>query len=196
MLTKVCAGAHTRLWFALHRKRLLLPDHATTPRRRSPHTTCSQSAVAVGPNRIIVFGGTAVPFGEINSNELTEFTVADGTWRALGRLNDGEPAPMRRFGQAMVCDGHAIWVVGGTDGHEFYADVWKFDLEMLSWEWCHPGVVGDDDPFVPQGRCETTPTPFEIRPCRHSSSGRAHLTRPRLFPDTATKQFFTGQTFL
>jgi hypothetical protein len=112
-----------------------------------------------------------VPFGEINSNELTEFTVADGTWRALGRLNDGEPAPMRRFGQAMVCDGHAIWVVGGTDGHEFYADVWKFDLEMLSWEWCHPGVVGDDDPFVPQGRCETTPTPFEIRPCRHSSSG-------------------------
>eukprot|EP00035_Acanthoeca_spectabilis_P030333 m.8971 g.8971 ORF g.8971 m.8971 type:complete len:451 (-) comp4125_c0_seq1:808-2160(-) len=119
-----------------------------------PMTTCSQSAVAVGANRILVFGGTAVPFGERNSNQLVQFTISDGTWRPLSKIADGEPAPSRRFGQAMVCDGRSVWVVGGTDGHEFYADVWRFDLEMLTWEPCHLGArsVDDDNPSVPYGR--------------------------------------------
>eukprot|EP00038_Savillea_parva_P010673 m.191912 g.191912 ORF g.191912 m.191912 type:complete len:449 (-) comp18490_c0_seq1:106-1452(-) len=126
-------------------------------RGQIPEMTCSQSAVTIGANRILVFGGTGVPFGELNSNRLTEFNVSEGVWRELGPMNvdaDETPIPSPRFGQAMVTDGFSVWVVGGTDGHVFYADVWRFDLEAGAWEQCHSGQGDplDDDNFAPEGR--------------------------------------------
>ena len=44
------------------------------------------------------------------------------------------PHPSARFGQAMVSDGvKTLWVVGGTNGHMFFNDVWMFDVETMKW---------------------------------------------------------------
>ena len=70
----------------LHPRYCPAAGHACLRARCSPVTTCSQSAVAIGHGQILLFGGTAFPFGEINSNELFLFSTHDNTWRRVSSL--------------------------------------------------------------------------------------------------------------
>eukprot|EP00047_Mylnosiga_fluctuans_P015391 m.45820 g.45820 ORF g.45820 m.45820 type:complete len:389 (-) comp5898_c0_seq2:2893-4059(-) len=100
----------------------------------SPVTSCSQSAVIVG-NKFYLFGGTGVPFGVVNSGDLYCCDLTTLEWSILAAENS--PAP--RFGQSMVAGpDNCLYVFGGTDGHIFYDDLYRFDIEHRSWERVRP----------------------------------------------------------
>lgn len=82
-----------------------------------PAATCSQSAVLVH-DKILFFGGTTVPFGTMNANDVTMFSLATNTWTTIDVVGD-KPSP--RFGQAVALDAtkENLWVIGGTDGHTY-----------------------------------------------------------------------------
>lgn len=100
-----------------------------------PMQTCSQSGVAdPRRHRLLVFGGTAVPFGIHNSNDLHGYDFVTGKWARITPTTDLQPAP--RFGQSLVLmpDGSKLFLIGGTDGHTFFRDLWWFDLDTLQWQ--------------------------------------------------------------
>eukprot|EP00041_Stephanoeca_diplocostata_P039714 m.1637554 g.1637554 ORF g.1637554 m.1637554 type:complete len:528 (-) comp25943_c0_seq1:379-1962(-) len=103
-----------------------------------PVATCSQSAVLF-KDSILFFGGTTVPFGTVNANDVTMFSLTTSTWTTVDIVGD-PPSP--RFGQAVALDAakENLWVIGGTDGHSFFNDVWRLDLQSWTWECCEIGA--------------------------------------------------------
>lgn len=75
-----------------------------------------------------------VPFGAFTDNTLSVCDLSARHWSTLAPR--GGVGPSKRFGQTMIhsASGNCIFVFGGTDGHEFYNDLFRFDLETLMWE--------------------------------------------------------------
>ncbi|EDQ85615.1 uncharacterized protein MONBRDRAFT_29126 [Monosiga brevicollis MX1] len=93
----------------------------------------SQSAVAVG-YEIWIYGGTEYPFGVNNARDLHYIDVRVGEWHTISHEID--QCPLARFGQSMVYDAaqECFWIFGGTQGTQFYNDLWRFDLATRTWE--------------------------------------------------------------
>lgn len=102
----------------------------------APTATCSQSAVLIG-KEIIMFGGTGLPFGLHNDNDIHVFDISSQSWRLVEP--EGDLRPVGRFGQSVVYDSkrHSLWMYGGTEGLEFHNDVWVFDLSKKQWKQIH-----------------------------------------------------------
>jgi N-acetylneuraminic acid mutarotase len=98
---------------------------AAGPAARWDHTLSADPETG----RLILFGGrdaNGAPF-----SDTWTYSVTDEVWEALPAAG-----PSARFGQAVTVDpaARALWLFGGqADGATFFNDVWRFDLDTLTW---------------------------------------------------------------
>lgn len=95
------------------------------PAARWDHTLSADADTG----RLVLFGGrdaAGAPFGD-----TWVYSPEANTWEATPSAG---PAP--RFGQAVAVDAanRALYLFGGqADGATFFNDVWRFDLDTLTW---------------------------------------------------------------
>lgn len=94
-----------------------------------PSELASHAALLL-QDKILVYGGTGVPFGEQISNKLYVLNVRTRHWSLVPTMGD---LPYQQYGQAMCYHEGHIYVVGGTTGFEYSMDVHRLSLTDLSW---------------------------------------------------------------
>lgn len=107
----------------------------------------ASTAVILRRNNLIIFGGTAVPFGESCSNRLYICDIENGDIRKL-EANGSMPSP--QYGQALICHEHYLYTVGGTTGYGYTCDIHRFDLKTGKWETVY--LCSGADEMEPPGR--------------------------------------------
>ncbi|MEQ2190611.1 hypothetical protein XENOCAPTIV_002017 [Xenoophorus captivus] len=127
------------------------------------------SAVLHG-NNLLVFGGTGIPFGENNSNDIH---VCNVQYRRWNLLNCKGKKPNKIYGQvsflsssvccvlpfffakdssgvllfqAMVIINGYLYVFGGTTGYLYSTDLHRLDLSTREWTHLKPKNVPSDLP--------------------------------------------------
>lgn len=98
-----------------------------------PSELASHAAILQG-DRLLVYGGTAVPFGERISNKLYECKIHKCEWTLL--RTEGDP-PQEQYGQAICFHEGALYVVGGTTGFDYSMDVHRLSFPDLTWKRLH-----------------------------------------------------------
>ncbi|VDM52774.1 unnamed protein product [Angiostrongylus costaricensis] len=88
-------------------------------------------------NHIILFGGTAVPFGMSTSSSVHLISFYDDSNSLLSRVLPVEGEKLATYGHAMLqgSDPNTFYVIGGTTGHNFFLDVDKLAYENGKWTW-------------------------------------------------------------
>ncbi|XP_015259031.1 PREDICTED: kelch domain-containing protein 10-like [Cyprinodon variegatus] len=99
-----------------------------------PTELASMSAVFHG-NNLLVFGGTGIPFGENNSNDVH---VCNVQYRRWNLLNCKGKKPNKVYGQAMVIINGYLYVFGGTTGYLYSTDLHRLDLSTREWTHLKP----------------------------------------------------------
>ncbi|KAK5614491.1 Kelch domain-containing protein 10 [Crenichthys baileyi] len=107
-----------------------------------PTELASMSAVLHG-NNLLVFGGTGIPFGENNSNDVH---VCNVQYRRWNLLNCKGKKPNKIYGQAMVIINGYLYVFGGTTGYLYSTDLHRLDLSTREWTHLKPKNVPSDLP--------------------------------------------------
>ncbi|XP_068224111.1 kelch domain-containing protein 10-like [Palaemon carinicauda] len=95
-----------------------------------PEELASHSAVQLGPN-MLVFGGTAMPFGDSSSDSLYICHLPTGKWQKVVTYGN-KPEPM--YGQGICVTDGKLYVVGGTTGFQYSIDVHCLNLDERVWE--------------------------------------------------------------
>lgn len=116
-----------------------------------PKQLASHSVVILG-NQLLVYGGTAYPFGQNSSNRIYTCDLTSGKWKQMHHTNRADDniddLPPRQYGQAVVLDeaNYHFYSIGGTTGHEYSIDVHRFDLLTKRWTclWKKSTAVGGD----------------------------------------------------
>ncbi|CAB0001160.1 unnamed protein product [Nesidiocoris tenuis] len=92
----------------------------------------ASNAVLLEGRVLFVYGGTGVPFGGHCSNALYVCNLNESppTFREVP-VTGSLPEP--QYGQAAFIDGPHLYVIGGTTGYEYSADVHKLDLAAARW---------------------------------------------------------------
>ncbi|XP_047491266.1 kelch domain-containing protein 10-like [Penaeus chinensis] len=111
-----------------------------------PEELASHSAVRLGPN-MLVFGGTAMPFGDSSSDSLYMCHLPTGKWQKVITYGN-KPEPM--YGQAVCLSDDKLYVVGGTTGFQYSIDVHCLDLTRREWVHLNPRVSSHS--FCPEER--------------------------------------------
>lgn len=95
-----------------------------------PLRRCLHGATAVGPDRLVIFGGCASGFGPCPLGDTWVFDTSAGTWTDL----TGSGAPAARFFPAMTTmgDGDDALLFGGIAGSN-RNDVWRLDSSSGAW---------------------------------------------------------------
>lgn len=85
--------------------------------------------------KIIIYGGTGLPYGRKSSNRLTIYHIEQNRWEQIQPLSEPSCNPQELYGQACVCDQERgeLYVIGGTDGSKYNLDVHKFNLYNKKW---------------------------------------------------------------
>lgn len=85
--------------------------------------------------KIIIYGGTGLPYGRKSSNKLTIYHIEQNRWEQVQPQSEPSKSPQEMYGQACVCDEERgiLFVVGGTDGSKYNLDVHKFNLYTRKW---------------------------------------------------------------
>ncbi|KAG8177333.1 hypothetical protein JTE90_018356 [Oedothorax gibbosus] len=96
---------------------------------KMPEQLASHCAVLVD-NKMIVFGGTGIPFGETRSNSTYSCNLDTLEWEEI--KTTGDP-PTQQYGQGMLLDGKKMYVVGGTNGFSYTMQVHCLDLTTKVW---------------------------------------------------------------
>uniref|UniRef100_A0AAY5K541 Kelch domain-containing protein 10 n=1 Tax=Esox lucius TaxID=8010 RepID=A0AAY5K541_ESOLU len=107
-----------------------------------PTELASMSAVLHG-NNLLVFGGTGIPFGESNGNDVHVCNVHYKRWNLL---NCRGKKPNRIYGQAMVIINGYLYVFGGTTGYVYSTDLHRLDLTTREWTHLKPNNPPTDLP--------------------------------------------------
>lgn len=97
---------------------------------------------------LMVFGGTAYPFGVNMSNKLCIFRVSEPQKNIEEVKTTGDP-PSPGYGQSIVVHKNYLYVIGGTDGFSYTSDVHRLDLKTRSWEQVYqsrPDIREDPEP--------------------------------------------------
>ena len=108
----------------------------------------ASNAVVMKGNTLLVHGGTGVPFGHHCSNKTYITNLRENKALKLLETKGNHPPP--QYGQAMVLDGDNLYVVGGTSGFEYSANIYCLNLKTLIWKpvYIHKGISCNE----PQGR--------------------------------------------
>ncbi|KAJ3599692.1 hypothetical protein NHX12_033648 [Muraenolepis orangiensis] len=107
-----------------------------------PTELASMSAVMHG-NNLLVFGGTGIPFGENNGNDVHVCNINYKRWNLL---NCSGQKPNRIYGQAMVIINGYLYVFGGTTGYFYSTDLHRLDLSTRVWVQLKPKNAPSDLP--------------------------------------------------
>uniref|UniRef100_A0AAQ4Q3E5 Kelch domain-containing protein 10 n=1 Tax=Gasterosteus aculeatus aculeatus TaxID=481459 RepID=A0AAQ4Q3E5_GASAC len=99
-----------------------------------PTELASMSAVLHGSN-LLVFGGTGIPFGENNGNDLH---VCDVQYKRWSLLNCRGKKPNKVYGPAMVIINGHLYVFGGTTGYLYSTDLHRLNLATREWTQLKP----------------------------------------------------------
>ncbi|OBS78939.1 hypothetical protein A6R68_18684, partial [Neotoma lepida] len=99
-----------------------------------PRELASMSLVLHG-NNLLVFGGTGIPFGESNGNDVHVCNVKYKRWALLSCRGK---RPSRIYGQAMALINGSLYVFGGTTGYIYSTDLHKLDLNTMVWTQLKP----------------------------------------------------------
>lgn len=102
-------------------------------------TELASHAALLHHDRMLVYGGTGVPFGERISNRLYALNLHTLHWDLVPTTGD---SPYEQYGQAICCLGGFLYVFGGTTGFEYSMDVHRLCLQDLSWK----RVLCDSEP--------------------------------------------------
>lgn len=111
------------------------PGDENEPRSRYRHELCLYD------NKIFVLGG-GTSFMAERFDFLPTFCLANLTWSytktfpdpdATIDLGDGNGYPDKRRCHGACQDGFGVFIFGGYDGTEIYADVWRLDLVTMRW---------------------------------------------------------------
>ncbi|KAL4668891.1 hypothetical protein H8959_007445, partial [Pygathrix nigripes] len=107
-----------------------------------PRELASMSLVLHG-NNLLVFGGTGIPFGESNGNDVHVCNVKYKRWALLSCRGK---KPSRIYGQAMAIINGSLYVFGGTTGYIYSTDLHKLDLNTREWTQLKPNNLSCDLP--------------------------------------------------
>ncbi|TWW75528.1 Kelch domain-containing protein 10 [Takifugu flavidus] len=107
-----------------------------------PTELASMSAVLHG-NNLLVFGGTGIPFGENNGNDVHVCNVQYKRWNLLSCRGK---KPNKIYGQAMIIINDYLYVFGGTTGYLYSTDLHRLDLTTREWSHLKPNNVPSDLP--------------------------------------------------
>ncbi|KAM9502711.1 kelch domain-containing protein 10-like isoform 1-T1 [Salvelinus alpinus] len=107
-----------------------------------PTELASMSAV-LHSNNLLVFGGTGIPFGESNGNDVHVCNVHYKRWKLL---NCRGKKPNRIYGQAMAIINGYLYVFGGTTGYVYSTDLHRLDLTTREWTHLKPNNPPTDLP--------------------------------------------------
>lgn len=94
-----------------------------------PMARYGHSAVTTGMNTMIVFGGrnSTTPY-----NDISVFNLLSNQWVSV--TTTGPPPPPRAFHSAVVDTYyHNMYVYGGTDGTNFFQDLYELNLDTFAW---------------------------------------------------------------
>ncbi|KAE9421456.1 hypothetical protein Angca_002219, partial [Angiostrongylus cantonensis] len=94
-------------------------------------------------NHVILFGGTAVPFGMSTSSSVHLISFDDDSNSLLSRALPVEGEKLATYGHAMLrgSDPNTFYVIGGTTGHNFFLDVDKLAYENGKWTWSNEALA-------------------------------------------------------
>uniref|UniRef100_A0A8C5X8I2 Kelch domain-containing protein 10 n=1 Tax=Malurus cyaneus samueli TaxID=2593467 RepID=A0A8C5X8I2_9PASS len=107
-----------------------------------PRELASMSLCLHG-NNLLVFGGTGIPFGESNGNDVHVCNVKYKRWALLSCRGK---KPNRIYGQAMAIINGCLYVFGGTTGYIYSTDLHKLDLNTREWIQLKPNNMSCDMP--------------------------------------------------
>lgn len=83
------------------------------------------NAVAIRDDVMLVYGGTGFPFGEKSSNKCSLlYPYAMPKQICLVETSGDKPEP--QYGQAIALHDRYLYVIGGTTGHEYTCDIYRF----------------------------------------------------------------------
>lgn len=96
-----------------------------------------------GQTKMVVFGGTGMPFGSNLSNNVYLCDISnDFNWKTMTVSTDSQ-MPHRLYGQALVVDSKtdSLYTVGGTSGFHYFMDVHRLNLHTRAWELVIDGIA-------------------------------------------------------
>ncbi|CAN8002063.1 unnamed protein product [Ixodes hexagonus] len=93
-------------------------------------TELASHAALLHCDKMLVYGGTGVPFGERISNRLYVYDLRSRHWDLVPTSGD---RPYEQYGQAMCFFKGHLYVLGGTTGFEYSMDVHQLSMADLSW---------------------------------------------------------------
>lgn len=99
-----------------------------------PDELASSSMLMYGKT-LVVFGGTSYPFGMRCSNRVTLISLNSAeSYRIqeLITLNDEMNQPPGQYGMSTVCKDNYLYTVGGTQGFDYTADIFRFVISEVS----------------------------------------------------------------
>ncbi|EYB85458.1 hypothetical protein Y032_0297g1720 [Ancylostoma ceylanicum] len=88
-------------------------------------------------NQVLLFGGTAVPFGATTSSSVHLLSFDSDSNSLVSTVLPVDGEKLATYGHAMVRgpDPHTFYVIGGTTGHIFFLDVDKLSFVNGKWTW-------------------------------------------------------------
>ncbi|KAJ1358952.1 hypothetical protein KIN20_017537 [Parelaphostrongylus tenuis] len=94
-------------------------------------------------NHVILFGGTAVPFGTSTSSSVHLLSFDDDSNSVHSTRIPVEGVKLGTYGHAMLrgSDPNTFYVIGGTTGHNFFLDVDKLTCKNGMWNWSNEAVA-------------------------------------------------------
>ncbi|XP_015512966.1 kelch domain-containing protein 10 homolog isoform X1 [Neodiprion virginianus] len=107
----------------------------------------ASNAVILKGDKLLIYGGTGVPFGYNCSNHLYICDVKNGKMQMVPARGH---FPLAQYGQALVCHGSYLYTVGGTTGYNYTCDIHRFELRKAVWE--HVYICAGRDQSEPRGR--------------------------------------------
>lgn len=90
-----------------------------------PDELASSSMLIYGKT-LVIFGGTSYPFGLRCSNTIT-LIKTDQPFRIneLKTCNDEVNQPPQQYGMSIVCKNNYLYTLGGTQGFDYTADLFR-----------------------------------------------------------------------
>lgn len=100
-----------------------------------PDELASSSMLMYGKT-LVIFGGTSYPFGLRCSNTITLVRPDEKPFRVqeLKTLNDESNQPPGQYGMSIACKNNFLYTLGGTQGFDYTADLFRLNFETQKWE--------------------------------------------------------------
>ncbi|KJH51035.1 kelch repeat protein [Dictyocaulus viviparus] len=94
-------------------------------------------------NQVMVFGGTAVPFGTSTSSSVHLLSFDNDSDSVISSVISVEGEKLGTYGHAMLrgSDPNTFYVIGGTTGHNFFLDVDKLICKNGTWSWSNEATA-------------------------------------------------------